>query len=213
MITLYASKTPNCQKISIAFEELELPYELKMLDLRADEQNVPEFLSISPNGKVPAIVDHDAEGGRMSLFESGAILTYLGDRTGRLLAPSGTVRYATLAWLHWQTASLGPNFGQLGAFALRLEEKLPTAIDRFRTEVERLFGVMERRLSESDYLAGPDYSIADIAAFPWASVGRGNMAEMLGLADSVATKPALQAWLDTISARPAVVRGLAALAI
>ena len=213
MITLYASKTPNCQKISIALEELDLPYELKMLDLRADEQNAPEFLRMSPNGKVPAIVDHDAEGGPMSLFESGAILTYLGDTGGHLLAPSGSVRYATLAWVHWQTASLGPNFGQLGAFALRFEEKLPAAIDRFRTEVERLYGVMERRLSESAYLAGPDYSIADIAAFPWADVVRGNMAEKLGLADTLATKPALQAWLDTIAARPGVVRGLAALDI
>jgi len=97
MITLYAAKTPNCQKISIALEGLEFAYELKMLDLRADQQNAPEFVSISPNGKVLAIVDHDAEGGPMSLFESGAILTYLGDKGGRLLAPSGSIRYATLA--------------------------------------------------------------------------------------------------------------------
>jgi GST-like protein len=207
MITLYAFATPNCQKISIALEELDLAYEVKLIDIRKNEQNAPDFLKISPNNKVPAIVDHDGQGEPMPLFESGAILTFLGEKTGRLLPPSGAARYRTLEWLHWQMGGLGPMFGQLGAFGVFMPEKIPAAIQRFRTEADRLLGVMERRLSESAYLGGPDYSIADIAAFPWANITRGLLAELLG--DTVASKPALRAWLDTISARPAVLRGMA----
>ena len=207
MITLYAFATPNCQKISIALEELRLPYEIQLIDIRKNEQTAPDFLKISPNNKVPAIVDHDAQGEPMPLFESGAILTYLGEKTGRLLPPSGPARYRTLEWLHWQIGGLGPMFGQLGAFGVFMPEKIPAAIQRFRTEAERLLGVMERRLSESAYLGGRDYSIADIAAFPWANVTRGLLAELLG--DTVASKPALRAWLDTIATRPAVLRGMA----
>jgi GSH-dependent disulfide-bond oxidoreductase len=207
MITLYAFATPNCQKISIALEELGLPYEVNLIDIRKNEQNAPEFLKISPNNKVPAIVDHDGQGEPMPLFESGAILTYLGEKTGRLLPPSGAARYRTLEWLHWQIGGLGPMFGQLGAFGVFMPEKIPAAIQRFRTEADRLLGVMERRLSESAYLGGRDYSIADIAAFPWANVTRGLLAELLG--GTVASKPALQTWLDTIATRPAVLRGMA----
>ena len=207
MITLYAFATPNCQKISIALEELDLAYEVKLVDIRKNEQNAPDFLKISPNNKVPAIVVHDAHGEPMPLFESGAILTYLGEKTGRLLPLSGAARYSTLQWLHWQIGGLGPMFGQLGAFGLFMPEKIPVAIQRFRTEADRLLGVMERRLSESAYLGGVDYSIADIAAFPWANVSRGLLANLLG--DTIASKPALRAWLDTIAARPAVVRGMA----
>ena len=207
MITLYAFATPNCQKISIALEELGLAYEVKVIDIRKNEQNAPDFLKISPNNKVPAIVDHDGPGEPLPLFESGAILTYLGEKTGRLLPPSGAARYRTLEWLHWQIGGLGPMFGQLGAFGVFMPEKLPAVIQRFRTEAERLLGVMERRLSESAYLGGGDYSIADIAAFPWANVARSLLAELLG--DTVASKPALRAWLDRIAARPAVLRGMA----
>jgi GST-like protein len=207
MITLYAYATPNCHKISIALEELGLPYEIKIIDIRKNEQTAPDFLKISPNNKVPAIIDHDAQGEPMALFESGAILTYLGEKTGRLLPPSGAARYRTLEWLHWQIGGLGPMFGQLGAFGVFMPEKIPAAIQRFRTEADRLLGVMERRLSESAYLGGRDYSIADIAAFPWANVARGLLAELLG--DTVASKPALRAWLDTIATRPAVLRGMA----
>jgi len=207
MITLYAFATPNCQKISIALEELGLAYEVKVIDIRKNEQNAPDFLKISPNNKVPAIVDHDGPGEPLPLFESGAILTYLGEKTGRLLPPSGAARYRTLEWLHWQIGGLGPMFGQLGAFGIFMPEKIPAAIQRFRTEADRLLGVMERRLSESAYLGGRDYSIADIAAFPWAIVTRSLLAELLG--DTVASKPALRAWLDTIAARPAVLRGMA----
>jgi GST-like protein len=207
MITLYAFATPNCQKISIALEELGLAYEVKVIDIRKNEQNAPDFLKISPNNKVPAIVDHDGPGEPLPLFESGAILTYLGEKTGRLLPPSGAARYRTLAWLHWQIGGLGPMLGQLGAFGIFMPEKIPAAIQRFQKEVERLLGVMERRLSESAYLGGGDYSIADIAAFPWANATRSVLAELLS--DTVASKPALRAWLDTIAARPAVVRGMA----
>jgi len=207
MITLYAFATPNCQKISIALEELGLAYEVKVIDIRKNEQNAPDFLKISPNNKVPAIVDHDSPGEPMPLFESGAILTYLGERTGRLLPPSGAARYRTLEWLHWQIGGLGPTFGQLGAFGVFMPEKIPAVIQRFHKEADRLLGVMERRLSESAYLGGGDYSIADIAAFPWANVTRGLLAELLG--DTVASKPALRAWLDTIATRPAVLRGMA----
>jgi GST-like protein len=211
MITLYAFATPNCQKISIALEELGLAYEVKLIDIRKNEQNAPDFLKISPNNKVPAIVDHDGPGEPMPLFESGAILTYLGEKTGRFLPLSGAARYRTLEWLHWQIGGLGPMFGQLGAFGIFMPEKIPAAIQRFRTEADRLLGVMERRLSESAYLGGGDYSIADIAAFPWANVTRGLLAELLG--DTVASKPALRTWLDTIAARPAVLRGMAVPAI
>jgi GST-like protein len=207
MITLYAFATPNCHKISIALEELDLAYEVKLIDIRKNEQNAPDFLKISPNNKVPAIVDHDGQGEPMPLFESGAILTYLGEKTGRLLPPSGAARYRTLEWLHWQMGGLGPMFGQLGAFGVFMPDKIPAAIQRFRKEVDRLLGVMERRLSESAYLGGRDYSIADIAAFPWANTTRGLLAELLG--DTVASKPALRAWLDTIATRPAVLRGMA----
>jgi GST-like protein len=211
MITLYAFATPNCQKISIALEELGLAYEVKLIDIRKNEQNAPDFLKISPNNKVPAIVDHDGPSEPMPLFESGAILTYLGEKTGRLLPLSGAARYKTLEWLHWQIGGLGPMFGQLGAFGVFMPEKIPTAIQRFHKEADRLLGVMERRLSESAYLGGGDYSIADIAAFPWANVTRGLLAELLG--DTVASKPALRTWLDTIATRPAVLRGMAVPAI
>jgi len=207
MITLYAFATPNCQKISIALEELGLAYEVKVIDIRKNEQNAPDFLKISPNNKVPAIVDHDGPGEPLPLFESGAILTYLGEKTGRLLPPSGAARYRTLEWLHWQIGGLGPMFGQLGAFGIFMPEKIPAAIERFQKEADRLLAVMERRLSESAYLGGGDYSIADIAAFPWAIVTRSLLAELLS--DTVASKPALRAWLDTIAARPAVLRGMA----
>src|SRR5712672_1920492 len=165
MITLYAFATSNCQKISISLEELGLPYEVNLIDIRKNEQHAPDFLEISPNNKVPVIVDHDSQGEPMPLFESGAILTFLGEKTGRLLPPSGAARYRTLQWLHWQIGGLGPMFGQLGAFGVFMPEKIPAAIQRFRTEADRLLNVMERRLSESAYLSGHDYSITNITAF------------------------------------------------
>src|SRR5258708_13701631 len=172
MITLYAFATPNCQKISIALEELGLAYEVKLIDIRKNEETARDFLKVWPNKKVPAIVDHDAQGEPMPLFESGAILTYLGEKTGRLLPPSGAARYRTLEWLHWQIGGLGPMFGQLGAFGVFMPEKIPAAIQRFRTEADRLLGVMERRLSKSAYLGGRAYSIPAIPPFPWPNITR-----------------------------------------
>src|SRR3954471_15102244 len=131
-----------------------IPYQSHAIDIGKDEQFAPEFLKVSPNNKIPAIVDHDADGGSLSIFESGAILTYLAEKSGQLLAPSGHARFKTLEWLHWQIGSLGPMLGQLGYFANRAPEKLPLAIGRFVDECGRLFGVMDRRLQQADYLGG-----------------------------------------------------------
>ncbi len=207
MITLYTWTTPNGRKISIALEELGLPYEVKTVNIGKDEQFAPDFLAIAPNNKIPAIVDHDAEGGPLSIFESGAILTYLADKTGRLLAPGGHARVRALEWLNWQMGGLGPMLGQLGFFAVRSKEKAPLAIDRFTEESDRLLGVMDRRLAAVPYLAGEDFTIADIAAYPWTKAATVIMKEPL--AKSLAAKPAVHAWLDRVGERPAVKRGMA----
>jgi GST-like protein len=206
MITLYTWTTPNGRKVPIMLEELGLPYEVHTVNLGKNEQFSPEFLKISPNNKIPAIVDHDAEGGPMSLFESGAILTYLAEKTGRFLAPSGAERFRALEWLHWQIGSLGPMLGQLGYFAKRAEEKTPAAIARFTEEGERLLNVIERQLAQTPYLAGKDYSIADIAAYPWMLAATTFLKEPL--ADALADKPAMQRWLTEVGERPAVKKGM-----
>jgi GST-like protein len=177
------------------------------VNIGRDEQFDPKFLAISPNNKIPAIVDSDGPGGPLSLFESGAILTYLAEKTGRFLAPNGAARYKALEWLYWQVGGLGPMFGQLGFFAVRSTEKAPLAIQRFSDEAERLLGVMELRLSESAYLAGDDYSIADIASYPWALAATTYLAPALG--EVVKEKPEFQRWLKNVGARPAVQRGMA----
>lgn len=207
MITLYTWTTPNGRKISIALEELGLPYEVAPVNIGKDEQFAPAFLAVSPNNKIPAIVDHDAEGGPLSVFESGAILTYLAEKTGRLLAPSGPARYKALEWLHWQMGGLGPMLGQLGFFAVRSTEKAPLAIKRFTEESDRLLGVMDRRLAASPYLAGDDYSIADIAAYPWTLAATTFLKD--ALAESLPGKTNVAAWLGRVGARPAVERGMA----
>lgn len=206
MITLYTWTTPNGRKVPIMLEELGLPYEVHTVNLGKDEQFSPEFLKISPNNKIPAIVDHDAEGGPMSLFESGAILTYLAEKSGRFLAPSGPERFRALEWLHWQIGSLGPMLGQLGYFAKRAEEKTPAAIARFTEEGERLLNVIERQLAQTPYLAGKDYSIADIAAYPWMLAATTFLKEPL--AEALADKPAMQRWLTEVGKRPAVKKGM-----
>ena len=207
MITLYTWTTPNGRKISIALEELGLPYEVKAVNIGKDEQFRPEFLAVAPNNKIPAIVDHDAEDGPLSLFESGAILIYLAEKTGRLLAPHGAARYKTLEWLNWQMGGLGPMLGQLGFFAVRSKEKAPLAITRFTEEADRLLGVMERQLARSPYLAGDDYSIADIAAYAWTLAATTIMGEPL--AASLPGKTHVHAWLKMVGERPAVQRGMA----
>ena len=209
MITLYTWTTPNGRKISILLEELGLPYDVRPIDIGKDEQFSPEFLAVSPNNKITAIVDDAAEGGALSIFESGAILTYLADThgQGRFLAPSGAARWKALEWLNWQMGGLGPMLGQLGFFAVRSKEKSPLAIDRFTEEADRLLGVMDRQLGQHAYLAGADYTIADIACYGWSVAATTFLKD--ALADSLATKPNFQRWLAEVGARPAVQRGMA----
>lgn len=209
MITLYTWTTPNGRKPAIMLEELGWPYQLRPVNLGKNEQFDPSFLAISPNNKIPAMVDDEAEGGPLSLFESGAILQYLADKSGRFLSMAGHGRYEALAWLHWQIGNLGPMLGQLGYFAVRAEEKTPQAIKRFTEEGERLLTVMEKRLSQCAYLGGDDYTIADIAAYPWSAAAGDYLKDVLG--QSLSAKPALRRWLDFVGARPAVQRGMAIL--
>ncbi len=209
MITLYTWKTPNGRKPAIMLEETGLAYEVHPVDISADEQFDPAFLAFSPNNKIPALVDHDGPGGVLTLFESGAILTYLADKTGQLLPPSGQARWDALAWLHWQIGGLGPMLGQFGFFAVRSKEKAPLAIERFTQEGERLLGVMERRLNRVAYLGGAEYGIADIATYPWVAAARSAMGGALDPA--FARSPAIEAWLRRVGDRPAVRKGMAVL--
>jgi GSH-dependent disulfide-bond oxidoreductase len=207
MLVVHTWTTPNGKKVPILLEELGLPYEIHFVDIGKDEQFQPDFLAISPNNKVPALVDHKAEGGPLSIFESGAILTYLADRHGKFLAPSGHARWKAQEWLYWQVGGLGPMLGQLGFFAVRSKEKAPLAIDRFTEECGRLLGVMEGRLAKCPYLAGEDYTIADIACYPWMVGATTMMKEALG--KHLDNKPAIDRWMAAIAARPAVQRGMA----
>jgi GST-like protein len=168
MIDLYTAPTPNGFKASIALEELALPYRVNVVDLRKGEQFTPEFLGASPNNKIPAIADDEGPGGkRISVFESGAILVYLAEKTGRLLAKDGPARYAALEWLFFQVGGTGPMLGQAHHFRIYAPEKIPYAIDRYTNEGKRLYGVLDKRLSQAPYLAGDEYTIADIANLPW----------------------------------------------
>ena len=200
MIDLYTAATPNGFKATIALEELGLPYTVHVVDLRRGEQLRPEFLRISPNNKIPAIVDRDA--GDLAVFESGAVLTYLAEKTGRLLPEAGPDRYATLQWLFFQVGHVGPALGQLHHFGHYAVEKLPYAIERFTNEARRVYGVVDRRLAEAPYLGGSEYSIADIANLPWLL---GHARHGIDLADF----PHFARWMAELRARPAVVRGLA----
>ncbi len=198
--------TPNGHKLHIALEELGLPYTVIPVNIGAGEQFRPEFLGLTPNHRIPAIVDPDGPGGApLRLFESGAILIYLAEKTGRLIPADPAQRYACLQWLMFQMGGVGPMFGQYNHFAAYAPEKLPYAIERYASEVKRLHRVLEKRLSESEFLAGPDYSIADIATFPWI---RNPDRRGIDLADY----PAIRRWHDMIAARPAVQRGVAVLA-
>jgi len=207
MIDLYTWTTPNGRKASIMLEEIGLPYTVKAVNIGKDEQFSPEFLAVAPNNKIPAIVDHDATGGPLAVFESGAILVYLAEKTGKLLPASGPGRYKALEWTFWQMGGLGPMLGQLAYFAVRATEKSPDAIDRFTKESARLFGVMEGRLSAEPYLAGEDYSIADIACYGWTFAA----SAMLSKAAPAAwgDNPSIERWLKTVGEREAVKRGMA----
>jgi GST-like protein len=207
MITLYTWTTPNGRKISIGLEELGLTYEVKPIDINKSEQFDPDFVKISPNGKIPAIVDHAAEGGPLHLFESGAILVYLAEKARQLLAPEGPELYTALQWIFWQTSGLGPTLGQLAFFVRNTKEKSPEAIERFTAETHRLFAVMDKRLNERAFLAGARYSIADIASYPW-TLGASNMLKLAAPA-AWGDFPAIERWLHEVGSRPAVKRGMA----
>jgi GST-like protein len=207
MITLYTWSTPNGRKIPIMLEELGLPYTIETVNIGEGEQFKPEFLAISPNNKIPAIVDSDADGKTVSVFESGAILTYLAEKTGKLLPASGPERYKVLEWLHWQIGGLGPMFGQLGFFELRAKEKSEMASKHFLDEADRLLGVMDRQLAHHSWLAGQEYSIADIAAYPWVMAAVEKMQAVLG--GQLESKHNIQRWLALMGERPAVQRGMA----
>lgn len=204
MITLYTWGTPNGRKPIIMLEELDIPYQVHPVDIKAGAQFKPEFLAISPNNKIPAMTDDGAKGGPLSLFESGAILAYLAESNGRLLAESGHTRYRALEWLYWQIGGLGPMAGQLGFF-MKKDDAL--AKEHFTAEVQRLLDVLERGLGKGPYLAGEAYSIADIATYTWTHAVIEHQAE--AAASMIANKPALKGWLDRVGNRPAVQRGMA----
>ncbi|THF59389.1 glutathione S-transferase family protein [Pseudothauera rhizosphaerae] len=202
MITLYTWGTPNGQKISIALEELQLPYEVRPVDITRGEQFDPAFLAISPNNKIPAIVDSDGPGGEpIALFESGAILIYLAEKAGRLLPAGPRSRYETLQWLMMQMGSVGPMLGQAHHFRRFAPEKIPYAIERYTKETARIYGVLDKHLAGREWLAGEQYSIADIATWPWIARHEWQGMDLVDF-------PNLRRWFDTIATRPAVQRGM-----
>ena len=198
MIDLYTAATPNGYKVSIALEELGLPYTVHVLSLSKLEQKRPEFLRISPNGRIPAIVDRDCE--EFSVFESGAILIYLAEKTGRLMPADAKGRSRVIQWLMFQMGGIGPMMGQANVFYRYLPEKIQPAIDRYQAEVRRLFGVLDGQLRDHEYLAG-DYSIADIANWAWVRTHKWSGVEIDGL-------PHLERWVALMAARPACQRGI-----
>jgi GST-like protein len=203
MIELYTYETPNGQKASIMLEEAGLPYAVHTVDLMKGEQRDPGFLRISPNNKVPAIVDDDGVEGRTSVFESGAILVYLAEKSGRLLPAGGRARSDVMQWLFWAMAGVGPGIGRFASVALFSKDPNPVLVKSLAEEVVRLLTVLERRLSEVEYLAG-DYSIADIGAFTWIAYIRQPIAKYATLPPVAAT----DRWLAAIGARSAVQKGL-----
>jgi len=206
MIELWSWPTPNGQKVHVALEELGLPYEVVPVNIGTGDQFKPEFLAITPNHRIPAIVDPDGPDGKpLALFESGAILIYLGEKTGRLIPADPRARFICLQWLMFQMGGVGPMFGQYNHFADYAPEKLPYAVERYTNEVKRLTRVLDKRLGEAEWLAGSEYSIADIASFPWVRHANGRAVDL-------ADYPNVKRWLDAIAARPAVQRGLAVLA-
>jgi GST-like protein len=206
MIEVYSWATPNGHKVHILLEECGLPYRVHAVDIGAGEQFDPAFLAISPNNKIPAIVDPDGPDGRsISLFESGAILLYLSAKTGRFLPADTRGRYDVLQWLMFQMGGVGPMLGQAHHFRIYAPEKLPYAVDRYTNEARRLYAVMDQQLGRSKYIAGADYTIADIAIFPWLRSWKNQGIDWTDY-------PNLKGWFDEIAARPAVQRGVAVLA-
>jgi len=206
MIEVYSWPTPNGHKIHIMLEECGLAYRAHPINIGTGEQFKPEFLAISPNNKIPAIVDSDGpEGKPISLFESGAILLYLASKTGKLLPESVTGRFEVLEWLMFQMGGVGPMLGQAHHFRIYAPEKIEYAVNRYTNEAKRLYGVMDKRLAKSKYIGGAEYSIADIAIFPWLRSWKNQGIDW-------ADYPHLKGWFDEIAARPAVQRGVAVLA-
>lgn len=204
-IEFHAWPTSNGYKVSIMLEEVGLPYRVVPVNIGTGDQFKPEFQKLSPNNRMPAIVDPDGPDGKpIDLFESGAIMMYLAEKTGKLIPTTSHGRYDVLKWLMWQMSGFGPMLGQAHHFRLYAPEKVPYGIERYTKEAHRLYGVLERRLSEAEYLTG-EYSVADVACFPWArSHGRQGV--------DLATLPNVKRWFDAINARPAVQRGLKLLA-
>jgi GST-like protein len=204
MIEVYSWATPNGHKVHIMLQECGLPHKLIPVNIGTGEQFDPKFLAISPNNKIPAIVDPDGPDGKpISLFESGAILVYLASKTGRFLPESTRARYEVLQWLMFQMGGVGPMLGQAHHFRIYAPEKVPYAIERYTNEAKRLYGVMNKRLAASRYIGGEEYSIADMAIFPWLRSWKNQGIDWNDY-------PHLKGWFDEIAARPAVQRGVEA---
>jgi GST-like protein len=202
MIDLYTWSTPNGRKISIMLEECGLPYRVFPVNINQGEQFKPEFLAICPNNKIPAIVDPEGpEGKPLPLFESGAILIYLAEKTGRFMPRAPRTRYVALQWLMFQMGNVGPMFGQAHHFIRNAKEQVPYGIKRYSDETRRLYGVLQKRLSEAQYLAD-EYSIADIATYPWVARHEWHKVDLNDF-------PSVKRWFDEIGTRPAVPKGMA----
>lgn len=202
MIILYAWPTPNAHKVSIMLEECALGYEVVTVDITAGDQFKPDFLAIAPNNRMPAIIDHDGpDGGDISIFESGAILIYLAEKVGKFLPETGNARYSVMQWLMFQMANLGPIAGQAHHYRDAAPERVPYSIQRFTDEAGRLYGVMDSRLAEATYLSGDDYSIADMACWPWVRVHRYHGQPWEDF-------PHVKRWFDLVAGRPAVQKGM-----
>lgn len=213
MIDVYGMSSPNVVKITIMLEELGLPYRQHHVNVFAGDQHAPEFLELSPNNKVPLLVDGDGPGGeKLPVFESGAILMYLAEKTGQLLPAEGVERTTVLEWLMVQIASVGPMFGQLVHFTRYAPQGNEYSIQRYTSEVRRIFGVLERRLGASPYLGSATYSIADVATWPWIRTASGIYPFLIAAAergDALGEWPALGRWFGLVGERAAVQRGVA----
>jgi GST-like protein len=202
MIDIYSAATPNGHKVHIMLEELGLPYRIHHIDIGAGDQFAPEFLAMSPNNKIPAIVDSDGPDGKpMSLFESGAILIYLAGKSGKFLGSTDREKFTTLQWLMFQMSSIGPMLGQAHHFRNYAPEKIAYAINRYTNEAKRLYNVLDKQLGNTRYLAGDEYTIADIATFPWTRSWKNQGIDW-------AEFPHAKRWFDEIAERPAVQRGV-----
>ena len=202
MIELYYWPTPNGHKISIALEEMGLEYRVVAVNIGSGDQFKPEFLAFSPNNRMPAIIDHDgADGQKTTVFESGAILLYLAEKTGKLMPSSANGRKSVYEWLMWQMGGFGPMLGQAHHFNFYAPEKIAYAMDRYSQEANRLYGVLDRRLAHTPYVAGDEYSIADIAILPWSrTYARQNV--------NIDDYPHVKAWREKLGARDAVIAGM-----